>query len=622
MTIEKEVNITIDTYDNHVDDPVDELIKQSISKENLQSFFMFAGAGSGKTRSLIKALTYLDKEYGTEFSILSKKVAVISYTNAACDEISRRLDHSSTFDVSTIHSFLWNIIKSHQFDIKAWVIKSLESEIADLIDKESKGRGGNASIKRKKTIQNKQDRIKKINAATNFSYNPNGQNIGYDSLNHSEVIKMGCYFLSKEETLQKILVGKYPILFIDESQDTKKELIDALLVIYEKYKEKIIIGMFGDTMQRIYLDGKENLAECIPDDWAKPSKIMNHRSSKRVVALANSIRSSLDQQQQESRSDAETGVVRLFIADHTANKETTEKAISNIMSTEAEDSLWSKSSEYKSLILEHHMAASRLGFSDLFVPLRDSKAFETSLLNGSIPELSFLSNIISPLIRAHKEENNFEILKIIRKHSHSYNSQSFKLSSTNQHELLDYIENSIENILMLWKDNYIPTCIEILEVINDTNIFELSQRVDDILASETEDDSIKVTALRETLSVSFDTLERYSAYITDNTTFATHQGVKGLEFPRVMVIMDDSESKGNLFSYEKLFGAKLKTETDINNEKQGKDNSIARTTRLFYVACTRAEKSLAIVAYTQDKEAVKKTALINQWFAEHEVVIL
>ena len=45
------------------------------------------------------------------------------------------------------------------------------------------------------------------------------------------------------------------------------------------------------------------------------------------------------------------------------------------------------------------------------------------------------------------------------------------------------------------------------------------------------------------------------------------------------------------FSYEKLFGVKLKTETDIKNEREGKDNSITRTTRLFYVACTRAQKS-------------------------------
>ena len=67
----------------------------------------------------------------------------------------------------------------------------------------------------------------------------------------------------------------------------------------------------------------------------------------------------------------------------------------------------------------------------------------------------------------------------------------------------------------------------------------------------------------------FDVLEKYSAYVTDNTSFITHQGVKGREFPRVMVIMDDSEARGFLFSYEKLFGVKAKTETDLRNEREG-----------------------------------------------------
>ena len=89
-----------------------------------------------------------------------------------------------------------------------------------------------------------------------------------------------------------------------------------------------------------------------------------------------------------------------------------------------------------------------------------------------------------------------------------------------------------------------------------------------------------------------------------------------------MVIMDDTEARGFLFSYEKLFGAKPKTATDIKNESEGKDTGIMRTTRLFYVACTRAEKSLAVVAYTDDKNAVRKTAVLNDWFSEGEIEVL
>ena len=51
-------------------------------------------------------------------------------------------------------------------------------------------------------------------------------------------------------------------------------------------------------------------------------------------------------------------------------------------------------------------------------------------------------------------------------------------------------------------------------------------------------------------------IEKYDNYVNQKSQFDTHQGVKGLEFDRVMVIIDDSESKGFLFSYDKLFGVK------------------------------------------------------------------
>ena len=117
-------------------------------------------------------------------------------------------------------------------------------------------------------------------------------------------------------------------------------------------------------------------------------------------------------------------------------------------------------------------------------------------------------------------------------------------------------------------------------------------------------------------------MERYAVYVSDQSRFATHQGVKGLEYPRVMVVLDDSEARGFLFSYEKLFGTKEKTQTDLRNEKEGKDTSIQRTARLFYVACTRAMESLAVVAYSENPTMVQATALANGWFMEEEIVML
>lgn len=52
-------------------------------------------------------------------------------------------------------------------------------------------------------------------------------------------------------------------------------------------------------MQKIYLDGKDNLANCIPSDWARPEKVMNHRSSTRIVTPANTIRKTVDKSNSE-----------------------------------------------------------------------------------------------------------------------------------------------------------------------------------------------------------------------------------------------------------------------------------------------------------------------------------
>lgn len=617
-----EIPANEDIIDNHFDDHVDKEIQKCFSKDNFKNFFVFAGAGSGKTKSLIDTLVFLDEKYGKDLLLNGKQIAVITYTNAACDEISRRLQYKPVFSVSTIHSFLWELVKNYQKDIREWITQSVQMDIEEFNAKQAKGKPGKTFDKRTEEIRRKTARLTKFNTVKKFTYNPNGDNASIDSLSHSEVVKMSTEFIEKEPTMQDILVAKYPILLIDESQDTKKELVDVLLTLCEEYKGKFIVGMFGDTMQKIYNDGKDNLAGCIPPDWAKPVKKMNHRSAVRIVELANSIRKAVDNQEQKPRSDAEEGFVRLFIVNTDADKGATERKIASIMSEDTNDTGWDDESEYKSLILEHHMAASRFDFLGLYQPLNDSGKFDTALREGSISELSILFNTISPLVEAYRNKDEFQVAKIIRKNSPLVARNAFSPEIEDQTKTLQEADTAVDNLMKLWKDDRDPLCLEILKTIKETNLFDLGNRVDSILSEYIEDEDEKVTALRNALSVSFSELERYSAYVTNQTRFATHQGVKGLEFPRVMVIMDDAQARGFLFSYEKLFGAKAKTATDIKNEREGKDTSITRTARLFYVACTRAQKSLAVVAYTENVNSVKETALSNGWFSEEEIYIL
>ncbi len=129
-----------------------------------------------------------------------------------------------------------------------------------------------------------------------------------------------------------------------------------------------------------------------------------------------------------------------------------------------------------------------------------------------------------------------------------------------------------------------------------------------------------IDAWDNALSVPFSQLESYVQYISDKSTFGTHQGIKGLQFPRVMVVLDDNEARGFMFSYDKLFGAKAPTSTDIKNEEEGKETSIDKTRRLFYVTCSRAQSSLAIVVYTRERDKIIGHLQSLKWFDDSEII--
>lgn len=81
----------------------------------------------------------------------------------------------------------------------------------------------------------------------------------------------------------------------------------------------------------------------------------------------------------------------------------------------------------------------------------------------------------------------------------------------------------------------------------------------------------------------------FAGYNDGLSPFGTHQGVKELEFPRVLVILNDGEAGVFRFIYDKLLGVKPASDSDVRNQRAGLDDSLARTRRLLYVTCRRAE---------------------------------
>ena len=68
---------------------VDEQIYNCLNLDEPKSFFLFAGAGSGKTRSLVEVLKRFRTENIDRLRRKAQKVAIITYTNAASNEIKR-----------------------------------------------------------------------------------------------------------------------------------------------------------------------------------------------------------------------------------------------------------------------------------------------------------------------------------------------------------------------------------------------------------------------------------------------------------------------------------------------------------------------------------------------------
>lgn len=615
-----------------LDDHVEEELAGFLNLEKPTSFFLFAGAGSGKTRSLVNALNYLATTYRDTLLLRGRQVAVITYTNAACDEITRRTEYDSLFVVRTIHSFSWSQIQGFNTDIRAWLRDNLAREIADLQVDEMKGRSGTkASAARLAQIESKQGRLERLAEIKTFIYNPNGDNRERNSLNHSEVINVFSTFLLEKPLMQRMFVEKFPFLLIDESQDTSRALIDALIVVQKAHANRFCLGLIGDTMQRIYPGGKEQIESEIPKSWATPEKKLNHRCPHRIVRLINKIRGSADNHKQEPRDDRPEGWARLFLFPvNTPDKPATEQRVRDYMANLTGDQDWTDASKCKILTLEHHMAARRMGFQQMFEALASVDDYRTGFLDGSFAPTRFFTHYVLPLVTAQQRDDKFAAAKLVRESSPLLSKQALK-GNDKPITQLRAAQAAIDSLMALWANGE-PTCADVAANIAKTNLFVIPDSLKAALAAkqsvpaeipgdeEADPVSDQIAALVGFLDCNFSEIAPYAAYVAHEAPFDTHQGVKGLEFERVMVLLDDGEARGFLFGYDKLLGAKEPTAADIKNAQEGKETSIDRTRRLFYVICSRAQSSLALVAYSPDLAAVRAHVIANEWFTADEVL--
>ncbi len=622
---------------NNIDDAVEREIERCLDLESPRSFFLFAGAGSGKTRSLVNALNYINNKYRDLFLSQGKYVGVITYTNAACDEIIHRTHDNPIFHISTIHGFCWSIIQGFNEDIRAFIKDNLIIKIQGLNAKITGVRDTNTSKCKKNvhSLEKAKKRLAELDSIYEFTYNPNSNSqFGKDSLSHTEVISLTTHFLQNKPIFQSIFVQKYPFLLIDESQDTHKELIEVLLELEDNYKSIFLLGLIGDDMQRIYSQGKSDLPSIIKNHWQTPQKKMNHRSQKRIIELANNIRGKRNGIEQLARDDKQGGHVHLFILNNTDNNTLeNEVKICCKMAEITHDELWNKEGQVKKLYLEHRMAAIQQDFIELYDIFHNDNKYNTLILEGTIPELSFFSKLITPLMEALLQNDNFVVMELIRNSSTILKGieSPLTLAETVTTETLTDTKKSVQKLADLFFSNININFIDILTILEEEKIFTIPPKLDEafqLYKNSIEIQSKKIeeeTVWIKFLTIPYQQLINYTKYINDETSYATHHGVKGLEFDRVMVVMNDKDKRGRgglSASYEKLFGVVAESETDIRNKRNGKETDLQRTRRLFYVTCTRAKQSLALVVYTNSPEILKCNMLERKWFDEKEITIL
>ena len=185
-----------------------------------------------------------------------------------------------------------------------------------------------------------------------------------------------------------------------------------------------------------------------------------------------------------------------------------------------------------------------------------------------------------------------------------------------QFKQLARAQAAVDSLIELLDGNPAVTFATVLQLINKTGLFSVPDVLKVALAgaevelTDGEDDQTRTErdkAIALFLGTPFAQVRAYAKYVSGRARFDTHQGVKGLQFPRVKVVMDDHEARGFLFKYDKLFSGAVE------------DSQTALTRRLFYVTCSRAERSLALVAYAKEPARIRNQLLANGWFSEDEI---
>lgn len=530
------------------------------------SFRVEAGAGSGKTYSLNRVIEWIQVNKWYNYSLKKQNVVCITYTNAAVDVIAERLAKDSFILPSTIHSFAWNAIKQYQ------------SVLIDVVTKNPDFLPDEGDFYK----------VTKVDYNLGHRYKENG--IQY--LYHDDVLKLFCLLLDNAK-FRRVFADKYPLILIDEYQDSYKPIIDRFVDYFIAKGSGPQFGFFGDAWQTIYQSNKAcGVIEHDNIDVIKKSS--NFRSAPRIVHLLNDIRPDLPQKSAIDGFDGE--VVVITSEDYNGARHTDrnfkgelppEVLKSRLDEIEAKIKQDTPNDEsLKILMITHKVLATQQGYEELLNVLGDG------LRNKEDPFLLFFMNTVEPIYKALCTSNTqllFDTLDIkrypITRKSEKAKWQEFRKQLAEART---------------------QKAIDVLELVRQTDLIPMPPNLDGyycLYHDAPESMYIAEVTIRSFLELEYSQFLAAIDFLYPEAVFSTEHGVKGEEYDNVVFVISKGWNQYQFETYAPMI-------TGLSPIPEGKEASYERNRNLFYVCCSRPKKRLFLFV-TVPIEAAFRAFLIT-----------
>ena len=453
-----------------------------------------------------------------------------------------------------------------------------------------------------------EEQLGKIGAVEKFIYET-GSSYAEGILGHDDILKLTTYCVEVHPLLRRVVASRFPFIFVDESQDTNPEVVEALRLIAAE-QPRLCIGFFGDPMQKIYMNGTGTVP--LNPGWAEISKPKNFRCPTLVLGVVNAFRATGDGPvQTRGRTikigdveQAVPGTANLFVLPADAQRSARLSAVRNWLARETADDLWLSDipeGDVRLLVLVHRMAATRLGFPNLYDALNDRTpmSFSEGLANGTAWPIRPVAQQLLPLVTAVHDGDRFTVMSILRRESPKLEPERLRAQATAP--ILNGLQQAVNVLVRMLADGSQSTVRDVMNHVHDTKLLRLDDRFGPHLVAEPADDGSSGFAnVQAFLDCHADEHWAYRRYFTEESPFATHHGVRGAQFERVLVVVDDEEAAFHQYSYGKYFGYVSLSDNDQARIEAGEETVFDRTRRLFYVCCSRAVKDLAVVPFVPD----------------------